>query len=324
MHKKQTKIATLFAATLAMGILIVAPFASPAAVYAQVSSSSSNGIENGLTLIVDKIREEIADLVEDANDDDDTEDDYNDLVEEVADDEDVEQDIQDSLDDVRTVIEGTLDNDAQEVADVLTEFTENEIVVEPEDLPDDITSDSVAAAIDSISTEEVAEELTIAAITDEVLGNNTGLVDEVQAITNDFISESLSQPDADLSELVEDVQDDIEDAVDEHVDEDEVADVISDLSEDDIIDAVDNDDVNVDAAVTEAVVRELEEPDEDATQQDDGTETAGTSELEDLRQEVQDLRNTIAQLRALIQSMTSGESTGNQTTPTSPMTNSTG
>ena len=56
MHKKQTKIATLLAATLAMGILIVAPFASPAAVYAQ-ASSGSNGIENGLTLIVDKIRE---------------------------------------------------------------------------------------------------------------------------------------------------------------------------------------------------------------------------------------------------------------------------
>ena len=125
MHKKHSKIATFLAAALSMGVLVMAPFVGPTAVYAQVGDSSrSNGIENGLVLIVDKIREEIADLVADANDDNDVEDDYNDLVEEVTDDEDIEDDILNSLYDVSSIIEGTVESDVQEVSDVLTELTD--------------------------------------------------------------------------------------------------------------------------------------------------------------------------------------------------------
>ena len=323
MYKKDAKKATFLAAALAMGVLVMAPFVGPAAVYAQVSDSSrSDGIENGLVLIIDKIREEIADLVADANDDNDVENDYNDLVEEVTDDEDIEDDILNSLDDVSSIIEGTEESDVQEVSDVLTEFTDGEVVVVAEDLPDNITSSSVSAAIDSVSVEEVAEELTIDAIIDEVLENNTGLVDDVQTILDEFISEALTQPDADLASLAEDVQDDIEDAVDDHITEDEVADIISGLPRDAVVDAIDNDDVSIDAAVTEAVVRELDEPDEDTTNEG-GTETAAASEVESLQEQITNLEARIAQLTAIIDSLTPS-GTGNQTTPTSPTMNSTG
>ncbi len=125
-----------------------------------------------------------------------------------------------------------------------------------------------------------------------------------------------------VADLVQDSQDNIEDAVDNHIDEDEVADGISDLSEDNVIDAIDNDDVSVDAAVTEAAVRELEEPDED-TMEEDGTEIAATSEVEDLQQQIQDLQSQIARLNAIIYSLTPSSS-NSQTAPRSQTMNSTG
>lgn len=314
MNPKNGYIKTALAAAIAMGaLLVMSPLAGPVATFAQ-SSNQSDGIERGLFLTIDRVREEVADLVEDANDDNDVEDNFNDLVDEIADDNEIEEDIQDSLDDVGSIMEDVVENGVQEVSDVLTEFTDGAVIVEEEDLPSNITPSSISAAVGSVSTEEVAEELALDAITDDVIDNNAGLTRDLQRITDEFIDRALAQPNANLVDLVEDVQDEIEDAVDEHISEDEVADVINDLSEDDVIDSINDEDVSIDAAVTKAVVMELEEPDSTSTQ---GTQTSSASENDALMQEIAELRAQVAELNAIIQSLTSG---GNQT---APMTNST-
>src|SRR5688572_18881991 len=122
MNPKNGYIKTVLAAAIAMGaLLVMSPLAGPVATFAQ-SSNQSDGIEKGLFLTIDRVREEVADLVEDANDDNDVEDNFNDLVDEIADDNEIEEDIQDSLDDVGSIIEDVVENGVQEVSDVLTEF----------------------------------------------------------------------------------------------------------------------------------------------------------------------------------------------------------
>jgi hypothetical protein len=289
MRQNYGNIGKILSVVVAMGVLALAPLSSNYFAFAQViSQDRSEGIENGLSLMIDSIRARVADVIDDARSENDVDDDYDDLVDDVSSDDDVEDDILASLDDASTIIQDISTSDNTEIASTLTEFSENEQVVEEEDLPDDITVASVEEAVDSVSVDEVTEELVIEAITDEVLANDTDLEEAVQDIMSEFVTDALTQRDADLSELVQDVEDDLEDAVDSHIDEDEVADAISDLSEEDVVDAIDNDDVSLDAAATQAILQEIEEPDDDGN--DDRQTTTSTasarSEIERLQQEI--------------------------------------
>jgi hypothetical protein len=325
MRKNDRGIRKILSIAVAIGVLALAPVGTNLTVFAQVTSEDrSEGIENGLSLIVDTVRARIADVIDDARSDGDTDDDYDDLIDDVSSDDDTEQSILDSLDDASSIIQDIATNDNTEIASVLTEFSENEQVVEEADLPDDITVASVEEAVNSVSVDEVTEELTIEAITDEVLVNNSELEEAVRNVLGEFVADALSQPDADLSDLVQNVEDDLEDAVDSHVEEDEVADIISGLSEDDIVDAIDNDDVSLDAASTQAILRELEEPDNDS-QSDSGTTSLATarSEIERLQEEIDLLNAKIDQLNALIQGSNSGNTTGQTNNTATGQTNST-
>ncbi|MCI0565470.1 MAG: hypothetical protein MN733_43955 [Nitrososphaera sp.] len=180
---------------------------------AQAVEVSTEEAEDGMLVTIEYTKDQIADFVEEAasdSDDQDIEDKITDVAEEVADDENTREEIQDALDEAINVTDGA-----------------SRIVME------------------SITIDDVAEAATLETVVNFVAENNSDVLEDAISLISDAMVESITDPEAETGDLVDDAADGITDIIDDGLSQQEVEDILDDLDEDDVIDAIDNEDVDI-------------------------------------------------------------------------------
>ena len=209
-RKEQVAIA-LVASGLVIGMAL-APGLAFRSAYAQMRVSEEEA-SDGLAIVVRFIKDQIADYVEEVaedSNDEDLEDQVTDVAEEVSDDDDGRDELEEALDEA---VNGTIGANETEIA--------------------------------SITTDELAEAAVMEAVVNELAENNSGVMEDAVSEVSDAMVESLTDPSADIRDLLDDSTDEITSIIENGISESEVEQVLEDLDENDVIDAIEDGDIDL-------------------------------------------------------------------------------